>query len=382
MAKKTKPAAQYPARKQLSKKEAEARQKRILLAFGIVTVALVVLVLAFGYYQEYVVKPSQPVAIVNGKSITRRDYQALVLYERYQMASTLGSIQSQLAMLDPTAEDQQFLVQYLQQQQQQLQMQAAAIPSQALEEMIDDELIRQEAARRGLQVTAEELQSEIETQFGYERNPPTPTPTPITATETITVTPTPTQAPMTEEQFQTNYNEYVVALRKNVKFSEAAFRRLFESSLYRTKLQEALGQEVPTTAEQVHARHILVATEEEAKKVVERLEAGESFEALAKELSTDTSNKDEGGDLGWFGRGTMVTEFEDAAFALQPGQTSDPVQTSYGYHIIYMIERDANRPLDEDTLAQKRSSALEDWLTTQRSAEGVQRLWTSADAPE
>ncbi len=381
MAKKSQPAPQRPTRKQLSKKEAQERQKRILFVFGIVTVALVVLVLAFGYYQEYVVKPSAPVATVNGKSISRRDYQSLVRYERFQLASTLSNVQSQLAMLDPTAEDQQFLVQYLQQQQQQLQTQASGLPSQALEEMIDDELTRQEAAKRGLQVTAEELQAEIETQFGYERNPPTPTPEPITATQTITVTPTPTATPMTEEEFQKNYGEYVLSLRKNVKFSEPAFRRLFESTLYRNKLQEVLSQEVPTTAEQVHARHILVATEDEAKKVLERLKAGETFEALAKELSTDTSNKETGGDLGWFGRGTMVTEFEDAAFALQPGQTSDPVQTTYGYHIIQMIERDANHLLDEDTLAQKKSSALEDWLSAQRSAEGVQRFWTSADVP-
>lgn len=381
MAKKSQPVPQTPTRKQLSKREAEARQRRILLAFGIVTVALVVLVLAFGYYQEYIVKPSAPVATVNGKSISRRDYQNLVRYARFQMASTLNNLQNQLAMLDPTVEEQQFLVQYLQQQQQQLQTQASAVPSQALEDMIDDELIRQEAAKRSLQVTPEELQAEIEGQFGYERNPPTPTPEPITATQTITVTPTPTQVPMTEDEFQKNYGEYVVALRKNAKFSEPAFRRVLESTLYRNKLQEALSQEVPTTAEQVHASHILVVTEEEAKKVMERLKAGESFEALAKELSTDTSNKDQGGDLGWFGRGTMVTEFEDAAFALQPGQTSDPVQTTYGYHIIHMIERDANRQLDEATLAQKRSSAVEDWLATQRSAEGVKRFWTSADVP-
>jgi parvulin-like peptidyl-prolyl isomerase len=247
--------------------------------------------------------------------------------------------------------------------------------------MIDAELVRQEAGNRNISVTADELQAEIEQQFGYIRNPPTPTPTPITATLETAVTPTPTAVPMTLEEFQQNYSQYVVALRKNASFGETAFRRLFESSLYRTKLQDSLAKEVPLTAEQVHVRHILVATEEEAKKVLERLQAGEDFAALAKELSQDTGSKENSGDLGWFPRGQMVTEFEDAAFALQPGQTSDPVKTSYGYHIINVIDRDANRPLDETMLEQKKASALEDWLATQRQSEAVKRYWSSDKVP-
>jgi parvulin-like peptidyl-prolyl isomerase len=76
-----------------------------------------------------------------------------------------------------------------------------------------------------------------------------------------------------------------------------------------------------------------------AEELVRRARAGENFDTLAKEYSTDPSNKDKGGDLGWFGRGRMVKAFEDAAFALQPGQVSDVVQTQFGYHIIKMDER-------------------------------------------
>ncbi|HNT05035.1 MAG TPA: peptidylprolyl isomerase, partial [Anaerolineae bacterium] len=84
---------------------------------------------------------------------------------------------------------------------------------------------------------------------------------------------------------------------------------------------------------------------------------------------------------GWFPRGMMVTEFEDAAFALQPGETSDPVKTSFGYHIINVIERDANRALDEAGLDQKKSSALDNWLTTQRNSGTVISYWSSAKVP-
>jgi parvulin-like peptidyl-prolyl isomerase len=365
-------------KKQLSRKQREEQQKRILYAVAGVTLIAVVLVLGFGFYQEYILKPSSPVALVDGKPISTRDYQLMVQYRRFDLANQVAVLQAQLLQLDPTVEEQQFLVQYLQQQIQQLQSQDISLPMQVFDDMIDDELIRQEAAKRGIAVTAEEVQEEIEQQFGYERNPPTPTPTPITATVAITVTPSPTVPVMTEEEFQQRYSEYVLALRRNVKFSEAAFRHLFESSIYRQKLQEALGEEVPTTDEHVHARHILVETEEEAKKVSERLEAGEDFSALANELSMDTS---EDGDLGWFPRGQMVPEFEEAAFALQPGETSEIVQTSYGYHVIQLIERDPDYPLDEAILERRKTSALEDWLEEQRQSDAVESYWSSDKVP-
>lgn len=76
-----------------------------------------------------------------------------------------------------------------------------------------------------------------------------------------------------------------------------------------------------------------------AEDVLKRARAGEDFSALAKEFSTDPGSKDKGGDLGWFGRGQMMKEFEDAAYSLQPGQISDIVETKYGFHIIKLDER-------------------------------------------
>jgi peptidyl-prolyl cis-trans isomerase C len=98
---------------------------------------------------------------------------------------------------------------------------------------------------------------------------------------------------------------------------------------------------------EIHARHILVDTEEEAKDIKARLDKGEDFATLAKEKSKD-KNAD-GGDLGFFGKGQMLKPFEDAAFALDVGKISDPVKTQFGWHIIKIEEkRDRPAPKFED----------------------------------
>jgi len=89
--------------------------------------------------------------------------------------------------------------------------------------------------------------------------------------------------------------------------------------------------------DQVHCAHILVKTEQEAKTILERLNKGEKFANIAKEVSLCPSGK-RGGDLGPFSRGKMVKEFETAAFVLQKGQVSPIVKTKFGYHIIKRLE--------------------------------------------
>lgn len=91
--------------------------------------------------------------------------------------------------------------------------------------------------------------------------------------------------------------------------------------------------------EEVRARHILVPEEAEAKKVVERLKAGEDFAKIAGELSKDPGSGKEGGDLGFFTKDRMVPEFAEAAFALKPGEVSAPVKTQFGWHVIKSEEK-------------------------------------------
>jgi peptidyl-prolyl cis-trans isomerase C len=117
--------------------------------------------------------------------------------------------------------------------------------------------------------------------------------------------------------------------------TEAKVRAAFEAA----KTQPGFAQE------EVHAQHILVESEEEARKITAELEKGADFAALAKEHSTDPSAKDNAGDLGYFGREAMVPEFAEAAFTMEPGTISkDPVQSQFGWHVIKVLDRRTATP--------------------------------------
>ena len=103
------------------------------------------------------------------------------------------------------------------------------------------------------------------------------------------------------------------------------------------KVYEEAVKQMPTE-EEVHARHILVASEDEAKAIEDQLKKGGDFAALAKEKSKDPGAAD-GGDLGYFTKDQMVPEFADAAFKLDKGQISDPVHTQFGWHIIKVEDK-------------------------------------------
>lgn len=98
---------------------------------------------------------------------------------------------------------------------------------------------------------------------------------------------------------------------------------------------------------EIHARHILVEDEKTAKDLKAKIDAGESFEELAKQNSTDEGSKANGGDLGWFGSGQMVAEFEEAAYGLEVGTVSEPVQSEYGYHIIEVLEKKEKKSYED-----------------------------------
>jgi parvulin-like peptidyl-prolyl isomerase len=211
---------------------------------------------------------------------------------------------------------------------------------------------------------------------------PTATPT-ATATATLVPTITPTRpatstpTPYTQQGYQDTLNQRITEL-SSIDFRESDLRKLAEAILYNQRLQDAVLEELGVTPveEQVWARHILVPDEATAQQVLDQLNAGENWCELAATLSTDTSNKDNCGDLNWFGKGRMEAEFETAAFELQVGETSQPVQTTFGYHIIQVLGHE-NRQLDQSTYESKRSQSFQTWLDEQRanSEVDIRDIW-------
>jgi foldase protein PrsA len=135
-----------------------------------------------------------------------------------------------------------------------------------------------------------------------------------------------------------NYLKIVKLLESDIDITDEEMKTYFEEN-----------KESYNELEQVEASHILVADEATANEVKEKLAAGEDFASLAKEYSTDTANAESGGELGFFAKGEMATEFEDIAFSMNIGDISDPVQTDYGYHIINATDKkEAKESVYED----------------------------------
>ncbi|MCK5479833.1 MAG: SurA N-terminal domain-containing protein, partial [Gammaproteobacteria bacterium] len=159
------------------------------------------------------------------------------------------------------------------------------------------------------------------------------------------------EAPDVEQYYETHGQEYMSPERVKVQYLELEAAKLkvgaepSEAEL-RSLYNEESGRF--TTGEERHARHILVTfqgTDEEsigkttskAAEIVKRLDAGEAFDAVAREASEDPGSASSGGDLGFFGRGIMAAEFEKAVFDMQVGDRSEPVRSSYGLHIIELL---------------------------------------------
>ncbi|MBO6813406.1 MAG: peptidylprolyl isomerase [Rhizobiaceae bacterium] len=140
----------------------------------------------------------------------------------------------------------------------------------------------------------------------------------------------------------------------NTYFQQEVLTKITDEDLKARYEKEVAG--FPKTPE-IRARHILLENEEDAKAVIETLDGGADFEELAKEKSTGPSGP-QGGDLGYFGKGRMVPEFEEAAFGLEKGAyTKEPVKTQFGYHVILKEdERDAEPPAFEDVKEQVRQA--------------------------
>ncbi|MBN1312590.1 MAG: peptidylprolyl isomerase [Anaerolineae bacterium] len=217
----------------------------------------------------------------------------------------------------------------------------AAYKQQVLEQLVEQELLRQLAISKGIVVSDESVDAEMNA--------------------------------MIEQRGQ----EYFDAWLNSNYYTLDEFREVIRLQLMTNQLTTPVVEAVPTVAEQVHARHILVNTQAEAEQILARLQAGEEFGALAAQYSLDVTTKNNGGDLGWFPRGgLLVPEVEDAAFSMSPEEASQIVVSAWGAHIVQTLEIDPGRQVEPETHDRLVRKAIEDWRLGLRSGADIQQLIT------
>jgi parvulin-like peptidyl-prolyl isomerase len=167
---------------------------------------------------------------------------------------------------------------------------------------------------------------------------------------------------------------FLVKLAERGETYESAWEEV-RAGLIGMAMTQMITEQVPEAIEHVHARHILVDTPEEAESILAQLQRGADFATLAKAYSQDASTKESGGDLGFFPRGIlMAPEVEEAAFGMEPGQFSDVVTSSLGYHILQVIERDPVRQLIPENLRFLQDRAVQEWIEGLWAQAVVQRF--------
>lgn len=192
--------------------------------------------------------------------------------------------------------------------------------TETLDLMISDEIIKQEAEKAEIEVTQEEIDAELS---AYEEN--------YGGAEALQAAIE--ASGMTMDDLLAEMETYLKIeklIGPELDISDEAVAAYFEEN------KESFAQE-----EQVEASHILVETQEAADEVAGKLADGEDFAELVTEYSIDTATLETGGELGAFGKGEMAVEFEEAAFSMEEGEVSEPVETDYGFHIIKVTGKTA-----------------------------------------
>ena len=394
-------------KKHIARLERERRQVGFIRTISIIAITLVIILVGYGILDTTYLKLNQIVAEVNGEEIHLGYWQQRVQMYRLNLINTLQQYQyyQQSFGLDTTQQQQEITTQL---------QSDLFLGETVLNQLVDETLIRQEAQKHGITVTDAEVEEKIQGAYNFYPNgtpsptitptefstptlsaeqkalfKPTSTPTEVSVTSTAAPTntaepaatatpaqvatptflpqlPTATATPYDLEGFQSQYAD-TLDNYKSVKVSEETFRSVYVNQIYREKLMAEIVKDTPSTEEQVRARHILIKDAQLATSVYGKLKSGENFAEAASQYSEDTGSAVNGGDLGWFGRGAMVSEFEQAAFSQPIGEIGEPVQSEFGYHIIQVIARE-QMPVSSSRYEQLKQEAFDSWLSTTREA--------------
>ena len=288
----------------------EFRLQLLVVAGFALLLAIVGGLVGWGYYQDQV-GPPRSRALQVGETTFNLDYFTRRLKFYVESSGLQGPASSQQVA------------------------QAIAIMVSILQQ---EELLRQRASvDLGLSASPDEIDGQIATRLGVSRDDP--------------------------EAFRKAYQEEL----KRSDLSDKEYRRMTEADVLGIKVQQMYADSVPATTEQVRIRQILVGTGDEAKSVLERLDAGEDFGDLARELSLNTTTKDAGGERGWVTRDELAPAVGQKVFALEIGARSEPIAGTGGQYIYQVEERQPDMAVTDQQRNTLTSRYFTFWLDEQRT---------------
>jgi cell division septation protein DedD len=413
--------SQLITKKHLARQQREHLQNRYILLASLTVIIIVVGLIGYGVAQQYIIQPQQPVAKVGNKAITTKQFQTFVLYERLTLIQQYQRYQqfAQLFGSDQTS------LNYIQQYMAQInyQLEPTNLGQSALDFLIANQLVQQEADKRSITVTKAEVDKVFQDSLGYFPNgTPTTAPTSVpvatstldptqialvpstataiptatntpsavitstqevaSATPTVASTPTtiaptgtplPTATPYTVSEYDKNFQKYLTDINSFASLSEADLRWIFTMQLLYQKVSDAFTADTSRQQDQVWVRHIVVSDQTKAQSIYDRLTNGGDFETIATEVYSGTTNTI---DLGWFGTGRLDANAEKTVFGMQIGQISEPIQTANGWEIYQLLGHEI-KTLDDSQYSTLKQTDFQNWITQQKTAENVQTfdLW-------
>ncbi len=330
----------------LTNHEREAVKERIALFAGIVIAIVVAGLVGWGLLQDNVIGPAnaraaenKPLAQIGNYTITTGFFQRFEQFRSTELSNQLTQYQQQVQQLQADPKKNASQIQQYQAQISSIQQSQSTIPQESLQLLLDDQVMLQRAHTVGVKATPKQINDQI---VVAEKN--------------------------------AGGKLHFAAFLKTSNLSLSEFRMLVTGDILRAALTKKLAATVSPYETKVRASHILIATKQKAlaEKLLGEVQHGANFAALAKQYSTDTASKAKGGDLGYFGQGTMVAPFDKAAFSMKVGQIR-LVQSQYGWHIIKVTGR-AKMHMTSSELQTAQANAFQSWLAKQQGILHVQRF--------
>ena len=330
----------------LSHREREAVKERIALIAGIALGIIIVGLVGWGLLQDNVIGPAQarqadnkPVAQIGSATISTGFFKRFEQFRSNQLASEVTQYQQELQQFNASPKKYAAQIAQVNAQISSIQQAQSTLSQGSLQLLLDDQTMLQRAHIVGVSASPKAVNAQM---VIAEKN----------------------------AGGKLHFQQFLKS--SNLSFDE--YKMLVTGDILRSSLSKKLAAAVNPYVTKVRASHILVATKQKAlaKKLLAEAKAGANFAALAKKYSTDTGSKTKGGDLGYFGPGTMVAPFDKAAFSMKVGEIR-LVQSQYGWHIIKVTGRQRMHMTSQE-LQTAQASALQTWLAKQQGLLHVQRF--------